>query len=50
MRLLRIIALEQALCIGLAARLPVFKPEIVCLGRLGRETKQRLGRIGQKSS
>ncbi|MFZ2279304.1 MAG: hypothetical protein WAW39_16040 [Prosthecobacter sp.] len=50
MKLLRRIALEQALCIGLAARMPVLWPQIVCQGRIGRETRPRLGRIGQRSA
>lgn len=50
MKTLRRIAREQALCIGLAAVLPVLAPQIICLGRIGRETKARLGRIGQKSA
>jgi hypothetical protein len=50
MKLLRRIALQQALCIGLAARMPVLFPQIVCVQRMGRETRVRLGRIGQTSA
>lgn len=38
-----------ALCIGLADRLPSVVPDIRCLGRMGRETRPRLGRVGRRS-
>lgn len=48
MKLLHRIALQQPLCIGLAARMPVLWTGAVCMGRIGRETRPRLGRIGQR--